>query len=408
MKKPFAFISYSRKDIKVATYLLNRIEKYVYPHDYVKEEHRPTDNLRVRPIYLDLADLSVKARTFTDELKESLKNSRYLILICSSDSAKSSFVKSEIDYFLATHNDDTDLIIPVYVDNVFSGMHPVIDKILSTRNCPIYVTGKGDAGHLGRKYCFYHLLEFLLKVDFDILFNRYEEYKKQRQKKRRRILSIIILVIIASLTFAWYKQYRATIYEHNLRMTEHDLAQFEKETFPYSLVVGYIDNFLSPTLAALKDSLKPVKPHIICMMPDTYKKINEENRKNYFKERVHEMKQRFDFKGFETKEIKIKSRRRAASIVKMNFDGIRTPVYYDFVSTVKAIQSVVDYKFDPKRHNVKIDTTKMSRDAMVNEYSEQFIRQSKDCLGSDSNYVHFVFSNDDLFDALEQLRNNER
>ena len=401
MKKSFAFISYSRMDVQVATYLLDRIEKYVYPKEYVQEENQPEDPERVRPIFLDLADLSVQARTFTDEIKEHLENARYLIVICSPSSAKSPFVKLEIDHFLQTHDGNADLIIPIYVDNIFSGMHPAIDKISSSRNCPIYVTGKGDAGHLGRKYCFYHLLEFLLKVDFSILFNRYEEYKKRRQKRRRRFWTIFISIVIASLSFALYQQYQAT-------KTEHDLAQFEKETFPYSLVVGYVDNFLSPTLSALKDSLSPQEPHIICMMPDSYFKIKEENRKNYFRQRIEELNVRFGFKNFEPRDVKIKSRRRAASIVQMNFDNIQTPVYYDFVSTVKAIQSVVDYKFDPQRHKIKIDTTEMSRDLMVREYSEKFITQSKGRLGKDSCYVHFVFTSEQLFSVLEEIQKRER
>lgn len=400
MKNSFAFISYSRKDVQVATYLLDRIEKYVYPQEYVKTENRPEDPERVRPIFLDLADLSVQTRTFTDEIKERLESSRYLIVICSPSAAKSPFVKLEIDHFLQTHDGNADLIIPIYVDNIFSGMHPAIDKISSSRNCPIYVTGKGDAGHLGRKYCFYHLLEFLLKVDFSILFNRYEEYKKRRQRKRRRFWTIFISVVIASLSFALYKQCEAT-------KTEHDLAQFEKETFPYSLVVGYIDNFLSPTLSVLKDSLSPQKPHIICMMPDSYFKITEENRKKYFLQRIEELKTRFGFKNFEPREVKIKSRKRAASIVQMDFNDIHTPIYYDFVSTVKAIQSVVDYKFDPNRHKIKIDTTDISRDEMVRDYSNRFISQSKDRLGKDSCYVHFVFTSEQLFSVLEDIRKEE-
>ena len=385
----------------MAADLHQRIEKYVYPHNEVAEDNRPEDDERVRPIYFDLTDLSAQNRNFSDELRENLDLSRYLIVICSPHAAQSPFVKDEIEHFLTTHNGATGLVIPVYIDNVFSGMHPAIDGILATRNCPIYVTGKGDAGHLGRKYCFYHLLEFLLKVDFSILFNRYEEYKKRRQKRRRRFWTIFISIVIASLSFALYQQYQAT-------KTEHDLAQFEKETFPYSLVVGYVDNFLSPTLSALKDSLSPQEPHIICMMPDSYFKIKEENRKNYFRQRIEELNVRFGFKNFEPRDVKIKSRRRAASIVQMHFDNIQTPVYYDFVSTVKAIQSVVDYKFDPQRHKIKIDTTEMSRDLMVREYSEKFITQSNGRLGKDSCYVHFVFTSEQLFSVLEEIQKRER
>lgn len=406
-RKPFAFISYSRKDIEVARYLQERIEKYVYPKDCVADSNRPEDDQRVRPVFLDLTDLSVQARHFDEEIREHLAASRYLIVICSPHSAQSAFVHKEINHFLSTHDHNTDLIIPVYVDKVLQIGHPQVDAILSTRNCPIYMSGKGEAGHIGRKYCFYHLMEFLLKVDFDKLLNRYEEYKQRRRRNKARVLTAMLLILFGSLSFGWYKQYRATQAEHNLAVTEHDLAQFEKETFPFSLVVGYIDNFLAPTLAALEDSLAPAVPHIIVMMPDSYGRLNERARKDHFRQTLRAMERDFGFQGFATEEVKIKSRRRASSIVRMRFSGIATPVYHDFASTVRAIQSVVDYKFDVNRHQVKIDTTAMSRDEMAKEYARQFVRQAKDRLGKDSTHVHFIFSQEELLGVLASIKKQE-
>ena len=406
-RKPFAFISYSRKDASVAKYLQERIEKYVYPHEFVAETNRPEDDKRVRPIFLDLTDLSAQTRSFSDEIKENLTDSRYLILICSPSSAKSPFVRMEIEHFLLTHGQNTNLIIPVYVDHVFSGMHPLIDEILTVRNCPIYVSAEGDAGHIGRKYCFYHIMEFLLKVDFDKLLNRYEEYKRRKMRWRIAFLSVVLAVLIGSLSFGWYKQYKATEAEHNLAVTEHDLAQFEKETFPFSLVVGYVDNFLYPTIEALKDSLKPAFPHVIVMMPNTYQRLDEQKRKQHFQETLRLMQQRYGFQGFETEEIPIKSRRRASSIVRMRFDRLQTPLYHDFASTVKAIQSVVDYKFDVSRHEVQIDTTLQTRDEMSREYSLQFVRQAKVRLAEDSAYVHFVFTPEELIKVLQIIHRKE-
>ncbi|MGN1244230.1 MAG: STING domain-containing protein, partial [Alloprevotella sp.] len=279
-----------------------------------------------------------------------------------------------------------------------------IDGILATRNCPIYVTGKGDAGHLGRKYCFYHVLEFLLKVDFDKLFNRYEAYKRRKNRLRITLLATFLTLLLAALSFGWYKQYRATQTEHELAMTEHDLAQFEKETFPFSLVIGYVDNFLSPTLRALQDSLAPRKPHIFVIMPSNYKRLDEQTRKEHFRAWQARLKQDFGFDGFITHEVKIKSRRRASSIVQMRLTKVNTPVFHDFATTVKAIQSVVDYKFDASRHLVQIDTTKMSRDVMVREYSDQFIRQAKQRIGADSVYVHFVYAPEQMLRELQRLQ----
>lgn len=397
MKNYFAFISYSRRDIGVALYLQRRIEKYVYPHEMVEEENRPTHDKYVRPLFLDITDLTVQHRTFSENIKEAIAASRYLIVICSKYAASSSYVKDEIEAFLATHDNRTDLILPVYVDQVFTGMPSVIDNILAVRNCPIFIKGKGTAGHIGRKYAYYHILEFLLKAEFDKLLNRYEDYQRGKRLKRNIFLSSVLSILVIALSYGWYYQIKQTQYAT-------DLAQFEKETFPYSLVVGYIDNFLAPTMQALADSLQPAIPHIVVMMPNSYHHLDEETRKEHYRQVLDEMKKHYGFNGFESKEINIPGRRRKSAIVQMKFSKINTPVFHDFATTVKAIRSVVDYKFDASRHSIKIDTTQVSRDEMVREYSIKFIEQAKRELGKDSVKVHFVSSREELLQALSQIQ----
>lgn len=397
MKNYYAFISYSRRDIGVALYLQRRIEKYVYPHEMVDKENRPMHDKFVRPLFLDITDLTVLHRTFNDNIKEAIAASRYLIVICSKHAAASPYVKEEIEAFLATHDNKTELILPVYVNQVFTGMPKVIDGILAERNCPIFIKGKGAAGHIGRKYAYYHILEFLLKADFDKLLNRYEDYQRIKRFKRNTFFSFVLAILIATLSYGWYNQIKQTQYAT-------DLAQFEKETFPYSLVVGYIDNFLAPTIHALSDSLQPAIPHIVVMMPNSYRHLDEETRKEHFRQVIEEMRVRYGFEGFEPKEINIPGRRRKSAIVQMNFSKIYTPVFHDFATTVKAIRSVVDYKFDASRHRIKLDTTKVSRDEMVRDYSIKFIEQAKRELKEDSVKVHFVSSHEELLQALSLIQ----
>lgn len=70
MKNNFAFLSYSRQDVKVALDLWKKTEKYPYPKQLVDVENQPEDRYRVRPIFLDVADLSTKERNFSKELQE--------------------------------------------------------------------------------------------------------------------------------------------------------------------------------------------------------------------------------------------------------------------------------------------------------------------------------------------------
>ena len=201
-----AFISYSRADISVAIDLVKKLEKYPYPIEMVSEENRPYHPKFVRPVFLDVLNLPVKVTEFNKDIQDNLRKSRYLVVICSEESSKPSYVKKEIDFFLETHNNNADLIVAVYVDKIFSGMHPIIDKIVATRNCPIYVSGRGEAGRVGRKYCFHHLLEFILKVDFDKLYNRYEAYKRRKRHRRNQTIALVVLLIIGTLVWALISQ----------------------------------------------------------------------------------------------------------------------------------------------------------------------------------------------------------
>ena len=194
-----AFISYSRADISVAIDLVKKLEKYPYPMEMVSEENRPYHPKFVRPVFLDVLNLPVKVTEFNKDIQDNLRKSRYLVVICSEESSKSSYVKKEID--------------------LFSGMHPIIDKIVATRNCPIYVSGRGEAGRVGRKYCFYHLLEFILKVDFDKLYNRYEAYKRRKRHRRNQTIALVVLLIIGTLVWALISQINRVKAEHQQTKT---------------------------------------------------------------------------------------------------------------------------------------------------------------------------------------------
>ena len=119
-RKYFAFISYKRKgvDEKVANWIDSKLEKYPYPKEYVSEENRPEDDTMIRKIFIDTKELPVTEEKFEDKIKEAIKNSRYLSLVCSDMSAESVYVNSEVEYFLQTHNNEVDKILPVFIDTV--------------------------------------------------------------------------------------------------------------------------------------------------------------------------------------------------------------------------------------------------------------------------------------------------
>lgn len=393
--KNTAFISYSRADIDIAIDLEKKLEKYPYPQEMVAEENRPFDSKLVRPVFLDVLDLPVKTSEFSKDIQDNLRNSRYLIVICSESSAKSEFVKKEIDFFLATHDNNADLIVAVYVDNIFSGMHPVIDKIVATRNCPIYVTGRGEAGAVGRKYCFYHLLEFLLKVDFDKLYNRYEAYKRRKNRQRRMMVTIVLILILSALSWALISQANRIKSEREQSIIFEKKAEFEQNTFPLSIVVGYVGNFLRPMVESLCET--EGCPDVLVYMPYSYEELDFRTRLRMYDSYL-KAHYGIDSTKISRQNIRVPSRRRDMTIVRIDFDSIS--VYVDNATTVSAFKSVIDYKMSIKDIDWGMDGSQM-----VQLYTDKFIRSSLDSLGAVAPHVYFVRDTNELDRVLVNIKN---
>lgn len=391
-----AFISYSRADIDIAIDLEKKLEKYPYPQEMVTQENCPFDSKLVRPIFLDVLDLPVKTTEFSKDIQDNLRNSRYLIVICSESSAKSEFVKKEIDFFLATHNNNADLIVAVYVDKIFSGMHPVIDNIVATRNCPIYVTGRGEAGVVGRKYCFYHLLEFLLKVDFDKLYNRYEAYKRRKNRRRRMMVTAVLILIFGALSWALISQGKRTKAEREQAKIYEKKAEFEQNTFPLSIVVGYVGNFLRPMVESLCETGE--SPEVLVYMPYSYEELDFRTRLRMYDSYL-KTHYGIDSTNISRQNIRVPSRRRDMTIVQIDFDSIS--VYVDNATTVSAFKSVIDYKMSIKDIDWGMDSSQM-----VQLYTDKFIKSSIDSLGAVASHVHFVRDTNELDRVLNSLNNH--
>ena len=93
--KYFAFISYKSEDIKEAWALKKKLDGYKLPTMLCKQYEKDR-----RPTYKAFLDkTNIQPGDLTQELKDNLDNSHYLIVVCSSRSAKSEYVVAEIEHF---------------------------------------------------------------------------------------------------------------------------------------------------------------------------------------------------------------------------------------------------------------------------------------------------------------------
>ena len=208
----FAFISYSRKDSRAAAFLHKKLEKFRIPFKRVPEEMRKGLHKFVRPVFRDKRDLEVGESSFTEDVKKALKESRFIIVLCSPNSAQSTWVDNEIKYFLSTHENDLSKVVPVVLaGNPGSGdrkteclceylLSEKIKPIIVNRNLPTMISDEGESEKAGWEAGVVGVLSYLLKIkrhDIKETINA----EKIRQMRIYAAIGVVCSVIFATLAF---------------------------------------------------------------------------------------------------------------------------------------------------------------------------------------------------------------
>lgn len=186
-RKYWAFISYSHSDTKETAWLHKALENYKVPGYLIGTETRAgVVPRRIFPVFRDRDELPTSS-DLGGNLHAALRNSRYLVVVCSPRSAKSIWVDAEVNYFKKHHGGNN--VLCLVVDGVPGGDED------SECFCPSLRVKIGPEGELtdeavepiaadmregkdGRRRAFLKIAAGILGVDFDSLY--------QRDKKRRR------------------------------------------------------------------------------------------------------------------------------------------------------------------------------------------------------------------------------
>lgn len=107
--KYYAFISYCHEDKKWAKWLQFKLEHYKLPSGFDGRTDIPK---AIRPVFVDDSELTTG--DIPEQILDALKNSRYLIVICSPRSAKSEWVNKETEAFIKMGRKDK--IIPFIIE----------------------------------------------------------------------------------------------------------------------------------------------------------------------------------------------------------------------------------------------------------------------------------------------------
>lgn len=204
--KYYAFISYSRKNNKAAAYLHKSLERFRIPVKYVAKEFCPDGQKYLRPIFRDRRDLEVKEGSFTNDIRTAIEQSRYLIVLCSPDTALSHWVNEEVKYFLATHNNDMSSVVPVILTGKpgHGGNEECLPPDLRVeqitgRNLSTMIPDEGDPEKVGWENGVVQALSYMLRVNREKI-KATVDAEKMRLMRLNLLIGAIVLLGFAALT----------------------------------------------------------------------------------------------------------------------------------------------------------------------------------------------------------------
>lgn len=216
--KYFAFISYKSDDLNEAWSLKKKLDGYKLPTIFCKQYKK--DRKPTHEAFLDKTN--IQPGDLTDELRENLDKSHYLIVVCSPSSAKSEYVTAEIEWFTRNgrENEMFLYIIESNPRNIEESFNPAIkevekrwseldgkrrvilgvnikekdvDKMFFLYRWPIV------GAWLQRERAYMQLISRLLNLEYEQLWS----YQKIRLAEKVIAWVVGMILVVSALTYTW-------------------------------------------------------------------------------------------------------------------------------------------------------------------------------------------------------------
>lgn len=180
--KYFAFISYSSHDIAWGKKLQKKLEGYRMPSTLCSEHGWQRNP--IKPVFF--APTDIQPGDLDEELKERLKASRNLIVICSPHSAKSDWVGKEIAFFHSLRrSSNIHFFIVDGIPHSGNSETECFNPIVKTLEIP-EILGANihekvfKSPWLNRERAYIQLITKLLGVEFDSIWQRHRRLLRQK------------------------------------------------------------------------------------------------------------------------------------------------------------------------------------------------------------------------------------
>lgn len=212
--KYLAFISYKREDEKWAKWLQYKLEHYKLPTSLRKTD--PSLPERVSPVFKDTTDLA--GGVLEKAIKEALRLSKYLIVICSPRAAQSPWVCKEVQEFIDSGR--AEYIIPFIIDGKPNSSNIAIECFPKNLK---ELTGNRELlginiNEMGRDAAVVKVIARMFNLRFDVLWQRLQ--REEARNKMIVIIGLVILISCISLIAMWIGSQNIKIKNQNIELED--------------------------------------------------------------------------------------------------------------------------------------------------------------------------------------------
>ena len=207
------FISYRHADLDsaVAGYLQKALEHYKIP----KEIQQKCGKARLNRVFRDEEELGVASDLF-NEIEQNLKQSEFLLVICSPRVVESKWCRREIETFIKYHGREN--ILAVLIEGEPEESFP---PILLEEGEPLAADLRGK----NKREVLKHAKERMPRLVAPLLYCSYDDlYQRHRIYKMRRAVALTGLVAAVSLAFG------VVTVKQNLEITKNYTAKLENQS----------------------------------------------------------------------------------------------------------------------------------------------------------------------------------
>lgn len=233
-----AFISYSHKDAKISKWLHKSLESYRIPKHLIGINARNgMVPAKLFPIFRDRDDLAATTH-MTDAILDAVRESEFMIVVCSPASARSKLVNREIQEFKRLNGHDNILCliadgVPFADDPDQECFSDVLQKHISPEGVPEGYSPEGLAADIrpgsdGKQAAVSKLVAGIIGVELNVLVRR--EMQQQKRKLVGALAgTLLILMAISGLLLRTVEAQRLA--EKRTKDSAHLLAYLQEVVF---------------------------------------------------------------------------------------------------------------------------------------------------------------------------------